>query len=91
MTGHPGASDREVPLLRHGHDVNAPVLLPAIFVMFLASWLLFSVAEHAELFAGDAHLSQVVLGRLRALVTGPTVEAVTLSRNASRYSPVVQP
>jgi hypothetical protein len=28
---------------------------------------------------------------LRSLVTGPTVDAVTLSRNASRYSAVVQP
>src|SRR5215469_13097739 len=48
------------------NDVDAPVLLPACFVVVFAYGLIFSVAHDVELGIGDADLHQIGLGGLGA-------------------------
>jgi hypothetical protein len=47
--------------LRHRHDVDAAIALPAGFVVLLADGALFTVANHVELSRGDADPNQIVL------------------------------
>jgi len=63
--------------LRHSHDVDAPVPLPAGLIVFRAYRALLAIADQRELTGGDSHLDEEILsGR------GPSVaqRQVVLSR-----------
>ena len=52
--------------LRHGDNVRAPVLLPARLVVLGALRAFLAVADHLELFGGDAKRADILLRRFRA-------------------------
>src|SRR5271169_233844 len=60
-------------LLRHRHDMDAPIPLPAGLIVFRAYRTLLAVADYRQLGGRDSYLDQVVLSGFGPSVAQPQV------------------